>query len=119
MTLFEKRNLTLKSGQQTDWKIEADALTVEDLETLAFLISKRFRFSKVYGVPTGALRFAKACEPYCEPGYPILIVEDVVTTGGSMERYREKLNLTEEVIGVSIFARGTYPAWIHPMFTFW
>ncbi len=119
MTLFQRKNFVLKSGKETDWKIEADSLTIEDLDTLALLISKKYEFSKVYGVPTGAVRFAKACEPYCKPGHPTLIVEDVVTTGGSMERYRKELNLTGDVIGVSIFARGTYPDWIHPMFIFW
>ncbi len=133
MNLFEQGKFILHSGQKTDFKVECDALTDKDIETLALLISKRYAFGKVFGVPRGGTRLANALQKYCKLHHAAywLIVDDVITTGASMEKYRQEvaqqpaeLNevddyITPEFIGVVIFARGACPYWITPIFQMW
>ncbi len=76
-------------------------------------------FRKVYGVPKGGLPFAVCLETYAKgsPSDPILIAEDVVTTGNSMVDFVRKSELPKnECIGVSVFARGKCPYWVIPIF---
>ncbi len=68
-------------------------------------------FGDVEGVPRGGINFAHALRKYATTG-PLLIAEDVVTTGGSMERFRNGRDAT----GVAIFSRGSHPDWVKPLF---
>lgn len=112
--LFNSGNFTLHSGQQSSFKIDCDALTTADLEALAcFAVGFLPPFGSVEGVPTGGLSLAAALKPYATEG-PLLIVDDVLTTGASMEEHRD----SREAIGLVIFARGQVPAWVTPLFTF-
>jgi|TARA_Y100000310_G_scaffold342991_1_gene448626 hypothetical protein len=122
MPLFLRQNITLHSGQKSDFKIECEALTGEDLDTLAYLISKRFRFKRVIGIIRGGMRLMLALEKYIsqdspEENLPVLIVDDVLTTGGSMEDAKKKLG--EPCIGVVIYSRGKCSGWVHPIFQMW
>jgi orotate phosphoribosyltransferase len=113
MTLFQLGNFTLASGKESDWKIECDALTVQDWEALAKMAAEILpAFSEVQGVPTGAIPFADALMKYRQQTGPLLIAEDVVTTGGSMERFREG----RDAIGIAVFSRGNHPDWVTPLF---
>ena len=116
MALFETGDFKLHSGGSSSFKIDCDALTDEDWQTLAKIISDRFRFGKVVGIPTGGLKLAEALEPYISEGEKrILFVDDVLTTGGSMREMRAKWGGTG--FGVVVFARGKCPYWIIPMFS--
>jgi len=115
MNLFKLGDFILHSGQKGHFKIDCDALTELDLKTLADIIAKEFRFSKVVGIPTGGTKFAEACEVWTKQHGPLLIVDDVLTTGASMEEEKEKHPYLH-VIGVVIFARGACPSWVHPIF---
>jgi orotate phosphoribosyltransferase len=124
MTLFQTGDFTLSSGAKSNWKIECDALTPDDWAGLAAIASARVPpFGYVTGVPRGGLLFAAAMEKYRTEGLGTwLICEDVVTTGGSMERFKkvlgtEPVSAGQEVIGVVAFARGPVPAWVVPLFT--
>lgn len=119
MNLFQHGGFTLNSGMQSILKIECDALTREDWRTLALLTSNRIKFSSVVGVPRGGLVFADELMSYCsnESGLPCLIVDDVLTTGGSMAKVRQEIE--GPTIGVVVFARGPCPAWIKPIFQMW
>jgi hypothetical protein len=107
------------------FKIECDALTNEDLETIVHMIGSTFRFKEVRGVPVGGLCIADALKPYA--GDPsggfihkcdVLIVDDVLTTGMSMlEIKRRYYPRRDNVLGVVLFARGECPPWVHPIFT--
>jgi orotate phosphoribosyltransferase len=116
MTLFVDGEFTSHSGQRLPYKIECDALTPADLDTLAADVARRFRFSSVHGVPRGGIRFAYALRRYATGSSldPILIVDDVLTTGTSMEAVRQGMG--GNVFGVVIFARGPCPDWITPLF---
>lgn len=120
MSLFERRNFIGHSGDQLDFKIECDDLDYDDLETLAYIISKKFTFCKVHGVPSGGNRLATALRRYEEPAeLRHLLVDDILTTGASMEYYK-KMELSDKpVIGVVLFARGKCPNWIVPLFQMW
>ncbi len=115
MNLFKLGDFILHSGQKGHFKIDCDALTELDVKTLAYIISKEFRFSKVVGIPTGGTRLAEACEVWTKEYGPLLIVDDVLTTGASMEEEKEKHPYLH-VIGVVLFARGPCPSWVHPLF---
>lgn len=124
-TLFVRKDFVMHSGGTAHYKIECDALTDDDLETLAFIVAQKTQqytqhegsgIQRVYGVPRGGTRFAHALEKHVDRrGSVRLIVDDVLTTGRSMEEARKELNW-EDAIGVVIFARGTCPNWIKPIF---
>ena len=127
MSLFNLGDFTLHGGSKSKWKIDCDALTDDDINTLAHIIHKLVGpFRTVEGIPTGGLRLAKALEPLAGSvgglGRNIhLIVDDVLTTGGSMERARQK-HMGQGpagrpgVMGAVIFARGKSPYWIRSVF---
>ena len=115
--LFQCGVFTLSSGALSYWKIDCDALSDADIETLALMLVEQLpTFGAVEGVPQGGLRLTealRACPMRDDAaGRPLLIVDDVLTTGASMERYRAGRN----AIGAVIFARGLCPAWITPLF---
>lgn len=119
--MFVKGNVVLHSGEESFFKIECDHLTDDDIETLALIISERFDFSHVVGVPRGGERLAAALRKYayCSRNYelPTLIVDDVLTTGRSIETFRK--GVQGNSIGVVIFARGVCPEWVRPIFQMW
>jgi orotate phosphoribosyltransferase len=113
--LFRLGEFTFHSGSKSYFKIDCDALTDADIKTLSCIIAKEFRYSKVIGIPKGGLRLAKACEEWKKEYGPLLIVDDVLTTGKSMEEEKAKYPYLY-IIGVVIFARGPCPAWVYPIF---
>lgn len=123
-TLFRSGDFTLRGGAKSAWKLECDALTPEDwagLARIALQLLGTCKFRDVRGVPRGGLPFAEALKPYCDPNAAIvLIVEDVVTTGGSMERFSAQvfaeLGPETPVTGLCVFARGRCPGWVKPLF---
>lgn len=112
MSLFQAGDFKLHSGARADFLIECAALTQQDIFALAEFIGRRMKFGSVEGVPRGGLRLANALEDFCGRGGP-LIVDDVLTSGASMEKQRGD---REGAQGVVIFARGPYPTWIRPVF---
>lgn len=110
MGLFINREFISHSGLSLEWKIDCDALNGADLETLARIVSRNWRFGEVVAIPRGGIRFAEALRPYCSQG-PRLIVDDVLTTGSSMQS-----QYLPGDIGVVIFARGPCPDWVWPLF---
>lgn len=90
MALFRRGVYQLASGQQSSWKIECDDLEDEDWETLAYLIASRARpFGSVASVPSGGDKLAAALQSYRQPGVLTrLLVDDVYSTGSSIEKYR-------------------------------
>lgn len=113
--LFTQANFTSHSGLALRWKIDADALTAEDWAAIASFVGPRLRFRAVHGVPRGGLSFADALRPYASEDGGLLIVDDVLTTGGSMEEARARFE--GEVTGVVLFSRAAAcPEWIVPVF---
>ena len=122
MSLFQLKDFIMHSGKPGWFKIECDYLTDMDWVTLATIIVSRFPyFGSVVGVPTGGLKLESALRPYITKGSQ-LIVDDVLTTGKSMEEQREFQKNTygiESQIGVVVFARTRPAGWIYPVFQMW
>lgn len=109
--LFNAGDFELHSGGRSRLLIDCDALTDDDLAALAEHATTVLPpFGGLLGVARGGLRFAKALEPHVTDG-PLLIVDDVLTTGASMEQFR----VSQRDIGVVIFARGDCPSWVTPL----
>lgn len=114
MNLFIASGFQSASGAFLPWKVECDALTRDDWETIASIVATKVKFGDVEGVPSGGTKFANALQPMRTRG-PLLIVDDVLTTGGSMERQRHG----REAIGIVLFCRAnTWPAWVTPVWRF-
>ena len=122
-TLFLNGRFELHSGEVSFFKIDCDALTDRDIQCLAMMIAQRVPpFGTVEGVPTGGTRLADALRVYARPGplrrgsfgaKELLIVDDVWTTGASMENQRG----SRDAIGAVIFARRQPASWVTPLFT--
>lgn len=113
--LFQTGQVRLHAGGYSNFKIDCDALTDEDIRSISLQLTRRLpKYSAVEGIPRGGLRLAEAMGNFVTPGnYPLLIVDDVFTTGASMEEHR---GFRVNVIGAVIFARSEPPAWITPLF---
>lgn len=105
-----------------------DRMDDEDVAVLAKLAARMVGpFDCVTGIPRGGLRLAEAMSEYISDGpdddsAPCLIVDDVLTTGASMEKAKTEL-LAEarpgtKVIGLVAFARGPCPPWVKAVFTY-
>lgn len=117
MNLFVDGEFTAHSGETLLFKINCDALRKSDFATLAAEIARRMgRFRGVYGIPRGGIRLSLALLRYCtgSPLDPMLIVDDVLTTGRSMEEARKHFG--PHTIGAVIFTRRPCPDWIMPLF---
>ncbi len=125
--LFQAGSFLLRSGRESTYKVECDALTRRDWEGVAAAIVEEKLlpgpFSFAVGVPRGGIPFAAAMQKYetGRAGDPVLVCEDVVTTGGSMERFRAVVEDPAQtrqsftgVVGVCFLARGKVPAWVTP-----
>lgn len=110
--LFQLGRFSLHSGMTSRYKIECDALSDREIvwcaRHLAAIVSP---FGKVEGVPRGGLRLASALGAYATEGW-LLVVDDVLTTGASIEEHRAG----RDAIGAVIFARGPCPPWVTPLF---
>lgn len=120
MNLFSLGNFSLHSGGMTNFRIDCEAFSDDDLRAIASIGYGLIPpFSEVYGIPQGGLRFANAMRLYQTwDSNRRLIVDDVLTTGAS---FKDALNLTEAKgsysdIGLVIFARGPCPSWVTPIF---
>lgn len=110
------------SGFQLPWKVDCDALAQRDWEGLAKLIAWKFAFRSVYGIPRGGSQLARALDKYVDLSvdaegrhYPVLIVDDVLTTGRSFRNAKAMLG-NPDCLGVVVFARGECPNWVWPIF---
>ena len=103
MSLFIREDFISHAGLPLTWKVECDALTDNDYEALAKIVSEKLTFRDVKGIPRGGIPFEKSLKPYCtnDENDPLLIADDVYTTGTSMREVYE-----EGAIGIVVFARN-------------
>ena len=99
--LFTYGNFISHAGKPLKWKIECDALSINDWDCLAHMVMERQKkpFSRVEGIPRGGIPFANALSKYAsgnDEDMP-MIVDDIFTTGKSIidymnENYPNKLS---------------------------
>src|SRR5262245_57037624 len=118
MGLFVLGDFVMHSGGIGKYKVDCDHLTDGDLACLAYMLAERLPpFTSVSGIPRGGLRLAQAMKKYVSDRLADthLLVDDVLTTGKSMEEERAKFQ--GDVIGAVVFARASeVPPWITPLF---
>ena len=116
--LFQKVDFESHAGADLSWKIEMDALSVHEWKCISHIIMDFSKpFQKAIGIPRGGTVLGKILDKYStgKSTDPICIVDDVLTTGMSMEE--EKKKYTDiGVIGWVVFARGSVPFWIDALF---
>jgi orotate phosphoribosyltransferase len=101
-------------------EIECDTLTADDWATLAILYARIGpRFGAVFGIPTGGYPFRSALRHYIVADCPtVLIADDVLTTGDSMERMHRCFGVGVDVRGVVAFCRAAVCSpWVTALFT--
>ena len=111
--LFQAGEFVLHSGGRTRFRIECDALNDDDWSSLAAWAAQQLPpFGAVEGVPRGGVKLATALSPYVTTG-PLLIVDDVLSTGACMEKWRAE----RHAMGLVVFARGVPPRWVRALFS--
>lgn len=118
--LFQIGDFTLHSGKESNKKIDCDALTTDDWNSLAcWVVDTGYQFGCVVGVPDGGMKLTYALHEYIIPGYPVLLViDDVWTTGNSiLEVMTDRMINTGWLVrGLVVFARGKLPADVDAIF---
>jgi|TARA_B100001093_G_scaffold462228_1_gene477290 hypothetical protein len=112
--LFQQSNFKSHAGLDLTWKIECDAISDAEWECFARMISEieTRQFSKVVGIPRGGVKLQNALSNYVsgDANDPILIVDDVWTTGTSFREFTEIQTIKDDIeqkdwFGWCIFAR--------------
>lgn len=130
MTGFLQRGeFVLNSGHDSGFKIEVDEISDETIDTAMWLAYKSLPYiNEVVSVPRGGDRMARSFRKYLttespKKSYNVLIVDDVLTTGYSMEKVKgRELNSSSpfiQVYGIVLFSRlkrEYVPSWIVPVF---
>ena len=126
MFKWYKQAIKLHAGGESNFLIDCESLTNEDLASVAGLVATTYSFREVIGIPNGGLKFADALRPYCKSESQIvLIVDDVLTTGVSMREFRQKLigngMYWRNIRGLALFVRdeSSRPLWVQGVFTLW
>lgn len=123
MSLFASGNHRLSSGKKSHFLFDCDYLSDRDIKCLAEIIAGKIQFCHVIPVPSGGIRLSKYLMFHAEKGngkLPVLIVDDVLTTGRQITQLRNhhsKKYGADGIIGVVLFARGKCPDWVTPVFT--
>ena len=122
MNLFQSINFKSHSGLDLEWKIDMDALDDPDWFTIAKMIMERTPpFKEAVGIPEGGVKLGDLLNQHAtgNESDPICIVDDVLTTGGSMEYFLSQYKRNRRpftAIGWVVFARNQCPSWVKALF---
>ena len=118
--LFQKVDFKSHAGLDLSWKIEMDALSDNEWKCIAHMIIELSQpFQAAIGIPRGGLKLSGYLNDYGstqKESDPYLIVDDVMTTGGSMEVFKKEHFNDKYVIGWVVFARSKVPIWCDALF---
>ena len=119
--LFQSINFKSHSGLDLNWKIECEGLSYLEWFTISKMIMEvTLPFRKAVGIPEGGIKLANLLNEHATENMndPICIVDDVLTTGNSMEDFLEKYRQKNpyDYIGWVVFARGKCPNWVTALF---
>lgn len=125
--LFQIATFKSHAGLDLDWKIECDALNTKEWECIAKMIMELTQpFQVAVGVPRGGIKLGKLLNEYAtgDEKDPVCIVDDVLTTGGSMEVFYQKHLHVQSILGNKaftafgwvVFARNQPPNWVKALF---
>ena len=120
--LFRSIDFKSHAGLDLSWKIEMDALSENEWFTIARMILEISPpFHSAIGIPRGGVKLAALLNEFATDNEkdPICIVDDVLTTGKSMEHFlsqywRNRRPFT--AIGWVVFSRAQTPDWVQALF---
>tara|TARA_A200000159_G_C7328129_1_gene341838 strand:- start:1941 stop:2336 length:396 start_codon:yes stop_codon:yes gene_type:complete len=120
MALFVDEEFTSHAGLQLGWKIEMDALYESDWRCLAKMIMEYEKrpFKEAVGIPRGGARLGQILNEYGtkNPKDPVLIVDDVYTTGTSFKEFIAESHPDDNVICWTVFARDAISGNVNALF---
>jgi hypothetical protein len=120
MALFVDEEFTSHAGLQLGWKIEMDALYESDWRCLAKMILEYETrpFREAVGIPRGGKRLGDILNESStgNPDDPVLIVDDVYTTGTSFKEFIAENYLVTPVICWAVFARDVVSSNVNVLF---
>ena len=122
--LFKSGDFKSHSGLDLSWKIECDALSDSEWFTIKkMIIEYTPPFRKAVGIPEGGVKLGSLLNEHATGNEedPVCIVDDVLTTGESMEYFlsqyqRNRRLMPFMAIGWVVFARGPCPHWVSALF---
>ena len=119
--LFQKINFISHAGLPLTWKIECDAISPEEWIVLAHII-REFEprnWRAAVGIPRGGVALGEALNKYGTQNIddPVLVVDDVYTTGKSFRDYVTENYPDEEVLQWCVFARKPTEFGVKALFT--
>ena len=124
--LFQSIDFTSHSGLDLSWKIEMDALSDPEWFTIKKMIMELTPpFKEAVGIPTGGSKLGDLLNEHGtgKEEDPICIVDDVLTTGESMNEFLQKNQSKNKnwsdvpnYIGWVVFTRGQCPGWVTSLF---
>ena len=121
--LFQSIDFKSHSGLNLNWRIECDTLSSSEWATLSNMIMESSPpFSKVLGIPQGGVKLAALLNEHATGNEkdPVCIVDDVLTTGASMEHFLSQYSRNRDIpfmaIGWVVFARVKTPEWVTALF---
>ena len=121
MNLFQSVDFISHSGLELKWKIECDALSDPEWFTISQMIMEiSVPFKEAIGIPRGGTKLGNLLNQYGtgKREDPVLLVDDVLTTGESMNEFKRKRQWRNPVkyIGWVVFARNKCPDWVTALF---
>ena len=120
--LFQSIDFKSHSGLDLSWKIEMDALSDPEWFTIKKMIMELTPpFKEAVGIPQGGTKLGDLLNEHGtgKKEDPICIVDDVLTTGESMEYFLTQYQRNRRpftAIGWVVFARGQCPGWVTSLF---
>ena len=121
MNLFQSVDFVSHSGLELKWKIECDALSDPEWFTISQMIMEiSVPFKEAIGIPRGGTKLGNLLNQYGtgKRKDPVLLVDDVLTTGESMKEFKTKRSWRNpsDYIGWVVFARNECPDWVTALF---
>jgi hypothetical protein len=120
LALFDDEEFISHAGLKLGWKIEMDALYTDDWRCLAKMIMEYETrpFRKAVGIPRGGARLGEMLDKHStgNPDDPVLIVDDVYTTGTSFREFIAENYPDDNVICWTVFARDVISGNVNALF---
>jgi hypothetical protein len=120
--LFQSIDFKSHSGLNLSWRIEMDALSDPEWFTVKKMIMEITPpFKEAVGIPQGGTKLGDLLNEHGtgKDEDPICIVDDVLTTGESMEYFLTQYQRNRKpftAIGWVVFARSQCPGWVTALF---
>ena len=119
--LFQIGDFISHAGLKLPWKIECDALSKDEWRALARMIMdyQKRPFSRAVGIPRGGIPLAEALDEYSTRSIddPVLIADDVYTTGTSFKQFVFENYPNSEIFQWCVFARTPPQNGVKALFT--